>query len=405
MSSLLSVSVAILLLFPAWGSFGLLWVIVTSLAQHFSQIINQKINWGWGILAIWLAINSYLAHQPQEAWLGIANFVPFLALFMALSPLLNSVTQLRRLAWSLVLPALPIVVLGLGQLWLRWGSLPIVKTVLGWELIPQGVPLGRMSSVFMYANLLAIYLAIAFILSLGLWLDYWQQKKPLTWQLVLLTTIIFADSIGLALTSSRNAWGIAFIGLIAFALYLGWRWLVYGVIGLGISIGWAAFAPQIGQEWIRKIIPEFIWGRLSDQMYPDRPVATLRITQWQFCWSKIQEKPIVGWGLRNFTPLYQQESGFWFGHPHSLFLMLGMEIGIIAIIWLSLIVGKIMANGLFYLSLQKNQRDRLLIFTYILAFSSYILFNLFDVTIFDLRINTIGWTLLAGINGISKEKS
>jgi O-antigen ligase len=47
----------------------------------------------------------------------------------------------------------------------------------------------------------------------------------------------------------------------------------------------------------------FLWARLTDQLYPDRPLATLRTTQWQFAGSMAQQRPWTGWGLRNFTPL------------------------------------------------------------------------------------------------------
>ena len=408
------ISVFILPLFPALGIVGLLGIIIASLRLHLSQVIYNKINWGWGILAVWLVINSYFAHQPQEAWLGLANFLPFFVLFIAISPLLDSIDKLTGLAWCLVLPSLPIVILGLGQLWLNWSSFPLVKTILGWELVPQGIPPGRMSSLFIYANFLAIYLLITLILSLGLWLNIWYKKSSNQWQLIILTIIIFADSLGLALTSSRSAWGIALIAFMAFALYLGWNWLVYGVIGLAMTVFWASFAPKLGQEWIRTIVPKFIWSRLSDQMYPNRPIETLRITQWQFCWARIQEKPLIGWGLRNFTPLYEAKTNFWLGHPHSLFLMLGMEIGIVATIFLCLIVGKVLLDSMYYGLALKSTRysdlvtlpfpERIIILAYILAFSSCVLFNLFDVTIFDLRVNIITWTLLAALNGITTKK-
>ena len=409
------ISVFILPLFPALGIVGLLGIIIASLRLHLSQVIYNKINWGWGILAVWLVINSFFAYEAQEAWLGLANFLPFFLLFLGISPLLDSIDKLTKLAWCLIIPSFPIVVLGLGQLWLNWNSFPLIKTILGWELIPQGIPPGRMSSVFIYANFLAIYLLIAFILSLGLWLDAWYQKTSNQWQLIFLTMIIFADSLGLVLTSSRNAWGIVFIVCMAFALYLGWNWLVYGVIGTLITIFWASVAPKLGQKWIRTIIPKFIWGRLSDQMYPNRPIETLRITQWQFCWEKIQEKPIIGWGLRNFTPLYEAKTNFWFGHPHNLFLMLGMEIGIMATILLCLMVGRILHNSIYYVLapkssnygdniLQTSKTDPIIILTYTLAFSSCVLFNLFDVTIFDLRVNTCTWILLAALNGITGKK-
>jgi hypothetical protein len=38
------------------------------------------------------------------------------------------------------------------------------------------------------------------------------------------------------------------------------------------------------------------------------------------------------------------------------------------------------------------------------AFTAYILFNLTDVTIFDLRVNTIAWILLAAISGVTNSK-
>ncbi len=404
LSQIFYFSVLILPLFPALGILGLLGVMLVSWHSHLSQIVRDKTNWFWVILAVWLVINSYFARFPQEAWLGLANFLPFFALLLGISPLLDSIDKLKTLAWCLILPSLPVVILGLGQLWLNWESVPLVKTVLGWELIPQGVPPSRMSSVFIYANFLAVYLAIAFILSLGLWLDIWYQKTQPQWQLILVTTIILVDSIGLALTSSRNAWGIAFIAIMAFAVYLRWHLLVYGVIGAGIAVFWASFAPKFGQEWIRIIVPEFIWGRLSDRMYPDRPVETLRLTQWQFCWDRIQERPILGWGLRNFTPLYEEKTNFWFGHPHNLFLMLGMEVGVIATVLLSLMVSVIILRS-FFVSRQFADFDNsIIILTYGMAFTGCVLFNLFDVTIFDLRVNTISWILLASLKGISSDR-
>ena len=411
---ILQASIFLLPLFPALGELGLVYSLIRIGNIHFSQIINNPINQAWGILSLWLIVNSFLADQPSEAFLGLANFLPFFGLFCSLSILIHHPNQLRRIAWLLVITSFPVVILGLGQLYFNWQSLPLIKTILGWELVSQGVPSGRMSSVFIYANFLAIYLAIVFILGLGLWLDIWQNfaLKKRIWLLVLLSIILFADAVGLALTSSRNAWGIVFLGLIAFAIYLSWYWLISGITAIGIAIIWASFGSFWGQEWLRKIVPMFIWSRLSDKMYPDRPLETLRMTQWQFCWAKIQEKPIIGWGLRNFTPLYLEATNYWFGHPHNLFLMLGMEIGMIATLFFCLIVAAILAPAILLLCSNRQKksraltkRDRLILFTYVVAFTGCILFNLLDVTIFDLRINTIGWILLSAIYGVSQEFS
>ena len=352
---------------------------------------------------------SYLAYKPVESWLGLANLLPFFWLFAALSILLQQPWQLRRLAWLLIIPSLPIIILGIGQMYGNWS----IPNILGWKLIPQGVPPGRMSSVFIYANFLAIYLLLVLNLGLGLWVAAYQnwclrKNKQQGWILLFLTLILIGSAIALVLTSSRNAWGIAIFSAIAFALYLGWRWIVYVVVTAATAIGWASFGSSLGKQWLRKIVPAYFWSRLADENYI-RPVETLRITQWQFCKDLIQQRPLTGWGLRNFTPLYEEKMNVWFGHPHNLFLMLTTETGIVGMLLLSAIVGWVMMRSIRLVSLNnyfsesdraKSKElsiDRLILFTYIMAFTNCILFNLLDVTIFDLRINTIGWILFSAI--------
>ncbi len=400
---LFQLSIAILPLFPAAGAIGLLVVMGGIWRDRFCQIIGYPLNWGLAVFGAWLIVNSFFAAHPKEAWLGLANFLPFLALFAALSQLIQHPWQLRQLSWLLILPSLPIVILGMGQLWLNWSTPNWLAAILGWQLIPQGEPPGRMSSVFIYTNFLAIYLAIAVTLAGGIVISQKEErarKKKQYWVWALLITIIVVDSLGLILTSSRNAWGIAFLSFMAFAIYLGWRWLVYATTAATTVILWASFLPNLGGKWWRKIVPAFLWGRLSDQMYPDRPIETLRITQWQFCWNLIKKRPLTGWGLRNFTPLYQAEMNVWFGHPHSFFLMLATEVGIVATLFLSALVAWVMAKGILLLKSDFNQRDRPILFSYLVAFTGCILFNLVDVTIFDLRVNLITWILFSAINGI-----
>jgi O-antigen ligase len=399
--------VLILPLIPALGEFALVITIVIIWINQYRQIIQNRFNWGLAILGLWLIINCCLAYVKKEAFLGLANFLPFLSLYTALSCLIQKPSQLRRLAWLIILPSFPIVILGNGQLFLHWSF----YSFLGWELVAGGVPEGRMSSVFIYANFLAMYLAIALIFTWGLWLDVysnWRQRKQPSWVLILLTIFAIFNGIGLVLTDSRNAWGIALAASLAFAFYLGWRWLVWGVIGTATAIGWAAIGPVFGRNWLRMIVPAYFWARISDQNY-ERPVETLRITQWQFCWDLIKQRPLTGWGLRNFTPLYEQKMNVWFGHPHSLFIMLTTEIGIIATLFLCVMVAWILSQAFLLLKNSEysdrqghtfNERDKLILFTYILAFAGCIVFNISDVTIFDLRVNTISWIIFSAISGM-----
>jgi len=43
--------------------------------------------------------------------------------------------------------------------------------------------------------------------------------------------------------------------------------------------------------------------------------------------------------------------------------------------------------------------DRLIYFSFLIAFCSIAIFSLFDVTLFDARVNIMGWMLLIGIWG------
>jgi O-antigen ligase len=396
-------------LFPALGALGLVIVLGIIWINNYQQIIVNFLNQAFFVLAGLLILSSAIAEYPQEAWLGLANFLPYFALFMAFRCLITEPSQLRQLAWLLILPSLPIVLLGGGQLFLAWDTPSLMETIIGWQLVPFGVPTGRMSSIFIYTNFLAIYLAIAFTLTLGLWLETWQQKSSkfsnkfsnqIICSLSLLTLILLADLSGLILTSSRNAWGLAVFSFMAYALYLSWKWLVWGVTGIATAILWAAFIPNLGGTQLRQLVPAFIWLRLSDEAY-QRPVETLRLTQWQFCWQLITERPVFGWGLRNFTPLYEAQMNLWLGHPHNLFLMFGAETGIISLLLFLAIIAMIMFRGAKLCLTSVDNSHNLIFFSYLVAFTACVLFNLTDVTIFDLRVNTIIWLLLAAISGIT----
>lgn len=397
--------------FPILGALGLFIALLLVWRQEFDRLLKRRLNWGLVFFSLWLIIISYFAFDSRESLLGLGNFLPFIAFFVAFSSLIAKTSQLRQLAWILVVPSLFVVILGLGQLFAGW-SMP---ALFGWQLVAGGNPEGRMASVFMYANILAAYLSIVLILGIGLWLDTYQAwrknfKQKRIWIFLLLTTTVIGDAIGLILSSSRNAWAIAILACLAFALYLGAYWLVGAVSAAAAIIAWASFGTNPVRDWLRQIVPVYVWARLSDEMYPDRAVASLRTTQWHFAEKMIVDRPWLGWGLRSFTPLYEAKMGLWLGHPHNLFLMLAAEIGIPGTLFLVSLVGWILARGVFLLTIwskksrrtdtDRMSRDKLILFTYLVAFASCVLFNCLDVTMFDLRVNTLTWLLLAAICGV-----
>jgi O-antigen ligase len=400
----------ILPLAPAWGTALLFIVLARQWRRHFQDIVCDRLAWGLGAITLWLALTTAMAVYPLEALAGLANFLPYFLVFLAFRFNFVRWRRLQRWAECLILPALPIALLGLGQLFLGWDSGDMLRR-LGFSLVGWGRPEGRLSSVFIYANLCAAYFLVVIPLAMGLGIEAWRQwqrqrNRQFRDRAIALLIVIIGCSVSLVLTDSRNGWGIFVLIGLAFALYLGWRHLVMAIAAVSATIAWAAWGT-VGAQSLRQIVPAFLWARLNDEEFGDRADNALRTTQWQFIGEMVQKRPVFGFGLRNFTPLYKQTMHLWMGHPHSFPLMILGETGIPGLILLLAWVGWIVVQGsMLCQKLTKSPHNidksrALLLFSYLVSFLSLSAFNLLDVTIFDLRLNLLGWSLLAAIASIS----
>ncbi|WP_017317397.1 O-antigen ligase family protein [Mastigocladopsis repens] len=426
---------------PFIGAVGMVLALLGTWIAQYRTIIRRPLNWGFALLSFLLIITASFAYDKIAAFLGLFNFLPFFLLFAAFSRLIQTSAQLRQMSWIMVLSSLPVVILGFGQLFLDWSfKLRVLGFVVEWDIEPGGEPLGRMASIFMHANTLAGYLMIVFILALGLWVESYRlirrqgeegkrgredkQTKGrggggsiyshhphhsphfahfLHLPFLFLTVAVIANFVALILTNSRNAWAIAIFACLAYAFYEGWRILVASVAGVSASVLLAAFAPSPIAQLFRRVVPAFFWARLNDQLYPDRPIALLRKTQWQFALSLTQQRPWTGWGLRNFTSLYEVQMHIQLGHPHNLFLMLLAETGLPTAFLFCGLLGWIFVAGVQLLQKSKyveEAEDKLIFFSYLIVFVGWVLFNTADVSLFDFRLNVLSWLLLSAISGV-----
>ncbi|AFZ43552.1 O-antigen polymerase [Halothece sp. PCC 7418] len=401
----------ILPLQPTIGSLGLLAIALLAIQTAPRELLKRPFNWGLFALTAWLLLTATTAEYQTEAWLGLANFIPFFLIFVGFNLLIETPRQLRRLAELGVISAVMVAVIGIGQIALSWQTPEALQPLLGWVLDPRGNPSGRLASVFMYANIAGAYLLIMFTLALGLWVECYRFHRQQVWRWLGLTVSLILIAIALFLTSSRNAWAVGFLVTVVYVIYLCWYWLLAVAAVILTAILGAAFAPPPLNQGLRVMIPRSIWARLNDQMYRDRATETLRTTQWQFTWDLMQDRPFLGWGLRNFTPLYQDQMGIWLGHPHNFPLMLSAEIGIPGLLLLLGLIGSAIVRGSILVSIwshlmptpnsQEWKQNQLIFLSFIIAFCALSLFNLLDITLFDLRLNLLAWLLLAGINGVS----
>lgn len=381
---------------------------------HFKKLISLPLAKVWGGLTLWFLLTTITAHNHGEALLGLANFLPYFLVFLAFSQVICQFKQLENLAWLLTANTVVLILIGFGQMYGDWAS-PGWLAAIGTNLVAGGRPEGRMSSLLMYANLFSAWLLMIFPVSLGLLIQtirrwhlspdrQWSNLPPIVWALLGASGL---EAIAILLTDSRSAWGIALLIVVAYAIYLSWYWLVWLAAGATGIVLWASFSP-VGKEPLRQIVPRYFWGRLSDELYPDRYLTALRSTQWQFTWQMFLDRPVTGWGLRNFTPMYKEAMNVWIGHPHSFPLMMLGETGFVGTAVMLGAVGFILAQAVIFLNnLAKlrsfrRQSQYLLFFSYVLGFTALCLYNLSDVTIFDMRNNAIGWSFLAAIAGVTQ---
>ena len=125
--------------------------------------------------------------------------------------------------------------------------------------------------------------------------------------------LLVSQLAALYLTDSRNAWGAA---VVAVPLVLGparWIWLLPVLLLLLLPLLLAVLPgiPELLQLPARAIVPEAIWGRLSDLAFSERPLASTRLGQWSVAVSLVADRPWLGWGAAAFSLVYP--SGLVFG--------------------------------------------------------------------------------------------
>ncbi len=403
---------------PLVGGVCLLLAALRTCQVKYRSVIHSPLNWGFALVSVLLIISCSFADDKTQAFLGLFNLLPFFVLFAGLSTLIQTIAQLRQIALIFVIGSVPVVIMGFGQMFWGWSfQLQVLWILLDIGLDSGGNPPGRMAAIFMHANLFAAYLAIAFTLGIGLLLEQWlfrtdamnrlfrtdaMNRVSTRYYVIFLTVSVITSFVALILTDSRNGWAIAIVACLAYAIYQGWHLIITGVASVITSVILAAFAPSPIAETFRRFVPAYFWARLNDQMYPDRPVALMRKTQWEFAWSLTQEKPWTGWGLRSFSDLYKAQMQIDLGHPHNLFLMLSAETGLpsallffgcLAWIWFA---GVQLLQKPNYL----EKKDKLIFFSYVVVILQWLIFNTVDVTLFDFRLNTISWLLLAALWGV-----
>ncbi|WP_187329443.1 O-antigen ligase family protein [Halomicronema hongdechloris] len=402
---LLAMVVGVTLGILPWAVFpglaGLLMVLLVGVAWQWQAVVAALYRQGWLGLGGLLLLSSALAVHRQEAWLQLVHFLPFFVLWGVIVQVITMTPRpwlwLERWALAMTWGSIPVTTIALGEFLVkRYTSFRDLSAypLLDWLYIGE-ISGHRIYAVFDNPNILANYLVIALGITLGmLWqtLDHCHRRLPQpAYRLPLVLTSLMLILAALVYAGSRNSYWVAMVQLLLVVIAARrQRWLLLmGGLGL-VAIASSAVLFGIGGR-------QLSWELLVDP---------IRLDLWRLALEMITQAPLWGVGLGNYKLLYVPGSiaGYSsFGHPHNLWLMLAAEVGIPATVLFTGIVGRMCYGSLAsWINQAYPAQHRALITGYGLAFLGTTLFSGADVTLFDPRINALGWVSLAVLYAIPR---
>ena len=359
---------------------------------------RDRVNQVLLLVSVLMVLGCFTASSGWLAWVGLGNWLPFFWAFWGYQPYLASAPARRRVALWLVVGSVPVIVTGLGQLFLGWsGPFQILGGAVIWHLKAGGNPSGRLAGLFDYANIAGAWLALAWPFALAALL-----QRPQPWRKRLPALLISVGLVAaMALTDSRNAWGALVLALPLVAGPARWVWLLPLLLLLLIPVGLASLpgVPLALQQPARVLVPVEVWERLSDLEFAGRrPLAITRVNQWGVALQLVAERPWLGWGAAAFSVIYPlRTAGIWHGHPHNLPIDLAVSHGAPVAV---LLVGLVLA-----LQIQAARRGMasgaLFERAWWAAFLVLMALHATDIPLYDSRINIAGWVLLCGLRAYS----
>lgn len=150
---------------------------------------------------------------------------------------------------------------------------------------------------------------------------------------------------------------------------------------------------------MQKLIPDNIWLEFTQSGFKGLDISRLGI--WESAINHLKNNLLWGTGHGSFSNIFLDETGFWKGHSHNLFLELSINYGLLV----GLILTSLTLFILFFsfkISLNNRKKNLISIFDKALVTSLLVLLmsQMVDIQYFDGRIAAISWVILAGAKNI-----
>ena len=397
---------------PSTLFIGLLFLLPAAIIGSFiskKSYFNDKWNYPFltfGVLVLFSALmqNFVLYNNYAEIWdpslslIGMGNWLPFLWLFWAFQPYLDSKSKRRQLAIILIAATFPVLVTGFGQYYFNWhGPFRTLNGLIVWYQRPIVSP-GGLSGLFNNQNYAGTWLNFIWPFSVALLLE----KRNDFFRTILALSFVFSIGFSAFLTYSRNAW----LGLsISLPIMIGKRGLIFLIsIMIMIIFIFSPFFNSELQQYMRSFLPEKIFLEFASEGYKGLDVTRLEI--FSSAINLIKTSPIFGIGAASFPKIYYLETTFWKGHSHNLIIELAISYGLpSSIIFFTTNILIIVLSGKVIFLSKRFKYMSLFDRAFWVAFSFFLISQLADIQYFDGKISLIAWLLLAGLKNIIEENN
>ena len=345
--------------------------------------------------------NSYVdIWDPKLSLIGLGNWIPFIWIFWAAQPYLNSISKRRSFSLVLIAGTFPVLITGFGQYFLNWtGPFETLNGLIIWYQRPVENP-GGLSGLFSHQNYAASWLNFVWPFCIALFLE----KGKNLFKRTLSLSFLISTAIAAFLTFSRNAWLGLFTSIPIVVGKNAFRFIL-PIITSALIILFFLFSPLFEGEFqnmIRNLLPGKILLEFSNEGYEGLDITRMGIYKSTF--ELIKQNPFFGIGAGSFTEIFYLNTSFWKGHSHNLLFELSISYGLPATI-----IFFITTSNILYLSNKKIFSNKIINTSYIdkafwTSLFIFLISQLADIQYFDGKISLITWILMAGLKNIILDK-
>jgi O-antigen ligase len=369
----------------------------------FLTTYSRKLIYTYILIVSFLFLVSCIgSYDKLESFSVSMNFYPFFLFFIAILNTFNAY-MFKQISIYILISSTPVMLLTIVEF--AFNQYDFYDLFFKHSLKhPTSI------SVFTNSNFLAGYLVILLGLSLGALIGCEKYNYCLdssvklsnSRSLFLIKTYVCFNLLAISCSQSRNGLLVSIIILCLYSamsnksknLYFACFMLILIVTCFYLTKNVAMFKYYSGE-------------------FPLTPGALKEISSfsidtrtriWRIALSLGEQKPLFGWGFGSYKLLYPIQDIGAPSHPHNLWLMLFAETGIMGLISLNVFIGYILYRSIKRIHLI-GEEERSILISYLMSFSSSIMFHFFDCPFFDARINCLNWILLAGIFFFSSMES